>query len=62
MPELAARQRERAARSKRIANPGCHASAFIVLLRPLVDAGLVPADLPVTRDSRSPATRAAAAR
>ena len=27
----------------RIANPGCHASAFILLLRPLVDAGLVPA-------------------
>ena len=28
--------------SKRIANPGCHATGFILLLRPLVDAGLVP--------------------
>jgi N-acetyl-gamma-glutamyl-phosphate reductase len=36
------------ARRKRIANPGCHASAFILLLRPLVDAGLVPPTLPVS--------------
>ena len=28
--------------SKRIANPGCHASAFILAIRPLVDAGLIP--------------------
>jgi N-acetyl-gamma-glutamyl-phosphate reductase len=27
--------------SKRIANPGCHASGFIALVKPLVDAGLV---------------------
>jgi N-acetyl-gamma-glutamyl-phosphate reductase len=47
LPELAPGQRERIRRSKRIANPGCHASAFILLLRPLVDAGLVPAALPV---------------
>ena len=43
LPELAPGQREALRRSKRIANPGCHASAFILLLRPLVDAGLVPA-------------------
>ena len=42
LPELAPGQRERLRGSKRIANPGCHASAFILLLRPLVDAGLVP--------------------
>ena len=51
LPELAPGQRELLRRSKRIANPGCHASAFILLLRPLVDAGLVPADLPVTASS-----------
>jgi N-acetyl-gamma-glutamyl-phosphate reductase len=51
MPELAAGQRETIRRSKRIANPGCHASAFILLLRPLVDAGLVPRDLPLTATS-----------
>lgn len=44
LPELAPGQREALRASKRIANPGCHASAFILLLRPLVDAGLVPAD------------------
>jgi len=44
LPELAPGQRDAIRASKRIANPGCHASAFILLLRPLVDAGLVPAD------------------
>jgi N-acetyl-gamma-glutamyl-phosphate reductase len=43
LPELAPGQRQAIRASKRIANPGCHASAFILLLRPLVDAGLVPA-------------------
>jgi hypothetical protein len=51
MPELAPDQRERLRASKRIANPGCHASAFILLLRPLVDAGLVPASLPLSATS-----------
>ncbi|MFF7708520.1 N-acetyl-gamma-glutamyl-phosphate reductase [Pseudomonas sp. NPDC007930] len=43
LPELAAGQREKLRASKRIANPGCHATAFILLVRPLVDAGLLPA-------------------
>jgi N-acetyl-gamma-glutamyl-phosphate reductase len=43
LPELAPGQRDAIRQAKRIANPGCHASAFILLLRPLVDAGLVPA-------------------
>ena len=43
LPELAPDQRSKLRAAKRIANPGCHASAFILLLRPLVDAGLVPA-------------------
>jgi N-acetyl-gamma-glutamyl-phosphate reductase len=51
LPELAPDQRDLLRKSKRIANPGCHASAFIMLLRPLVDAGLVPAGLPVTASS-----------
>ncbi len=51
LPELAPDQRERIRTSKRIANPGCHASAFILLLRPLVDAGIVPATLPVSATS-----------
>ncbi len=51
LPELAAGQRDKLRRSKRIANPGCHATAFILLLRPLVEAGLVPANLPVSATS-----------
>jgi N-acetyl-gamma-glutamyl-phosphate reductase len=51
LPELAPGQRDLLRQAKRISNPGCHASAFIVLLRPLVDAGLVPADLPITASS-----------
>jgi N-acetyl-gamma-glutamyl-phosphate reductase len=51
LPELAPQQREAIRNSKRIANPGCHASAFILLLRPLVDAGLVPASTVVAATS-----------
>ena len=51
LPELAAGQRDAIRASKRIANPGCHASAFILLLRPLVDAGLVPAATAVSATS-----------
>ena len=42
LPELAPGQRDAIRAGKRIANPGCHATSFILLLRPLVDAGLVP--------------------
>ncbi len=53
LPELAPGQRDAIRASKRIANPGCHASAFILLLRPLVDAGLVPAAQAVSATSIS---------
>jgi N-acetyl-gamma-glutamyl-phosphate reductase len=51
LPELAPDQRAKLRAAKRIANPGCHASAFILLLRPLVDAGLVPADAAISATS-----------
>ena len=51
LPELAPDQRDKLRASKRISNPGCHSSAFILLLRPLVDAGLVPAALPISASS-----------
>jgi N-acetyl-gamma-glutamyl-phosphate reductase len=41
LPELAPGQRALLRASKRIANPGCHATAFILLVRPLVDAGVI---------------------
>ena len=51
LPELAAGQRERLRGATRISNPGCHATAFILLLRPLVDAGLVHPDAPISASS-----------
>jgi N-acetyl-gamma-glutamyl-phosphate reductase len=51
LPELAPGQRDALRATKRIANPGCHATAFILLLRPLVDAGLIPATHPVSATS-----------
>ena len=46
-PELAGR-RAAIAKSKRIANPGCHASGFIALVEPLVRAGIVTKDEKLT--------------
>ncbi len=43
MPELKG-YRERIASSKRIANPGCHASGFVALIQPLVQAGIISKD------------------
>ena len=47
-PELSAEQRAAIASSKRIANPGCHATGFISCVAPLVRAGVVAADYPLT--------------
>ena len=47
MPELQG-QREKIAASKRIANPGCHASGFVALVAPLVQAGIVKKDALLT--------------
>ena len=47
-PELSADQRAAIASSKRIANPGCHATGLISTTAPLVAAGILPADYPLT--------------
>jgi len=52
-PELAAGQREAVVQATRVANPGCYATGAIALLRPLVDAGLLPKDFPVALPSVS---------
>ena len=46
--EMDADQRDAIANSTRVSNPGCYPTGFIALMRPLVKAGLVPADYPVT--------------
>jgi N-acetyl-gamma-glutamyl-phosphate reductase len=47
-PEMTKEQPERIASATRITNPGCYATGFVALLRPLVDAGLVPPEFPIT--------------
>ncbi len=47
-PELSRKHREAIRRSKRIANPGCHASGFIAACYPLVIHGVIPKDFPLT--------------
>jgi N-acetyl-gamma-glutamyl-phosphate reductase len=47
-PELSAEQAAAVAAAPRVANPGCYPTGAIALLRPLVDAGMLPADFPVT--------------
>ncbi len=52
-PELGAGQREAVQKAERVANPGCYATGAIALLRPLVDAGLLPRDFAVSLPSVS---------
>ena len=47
-PELSPEQRDAIAHSRRVANPGCHATGFISCAAPLVRMGIVPADYPFT--------------
>jgi N-acetyl-gamma-glutamyl-phosphate reductase len=47
-PEMDGGQAQRIRQSRRVANPGCWSTCFIALVRPLVDAGHIPADLPIS--------------
>ncbi|MDB5633269.1 MAG: argC [Tardiphaga sp.] len=46
--ELAPDQADKIRSARKVSNPGCYPTGAIALLRPLVDAGLVPTDYPVT--------------
>jgi N-acetyl-gamma-glutamyl-phosphate reductase len=46
-PEMAAGQGEAIAKARKVANPGCYATGAIALLRPLVAAGLIGAEVPI---------------
>jgi N-acetyl-gamma-glutamyl-phosphate reductase len=52
-PELAPGQREAIVKAERVSNPGCYATGAIALLRPLVDAGVLPKDYPLALPSVS---------
>lgn len=47
-PELAPDQADKIRTARKVSNPGCYPTGGIALLRPLVDAGLLPPDYPVT--------------
>ena len=47
-PEMDEDQRAAVAGATRVSNPGCYPTGFIGLMRPLVRAGIVPADRPIT--------------
>ena len=48
LPELSAAMREKIRRSRRIANPGCHATAFLLPVAPLVAAGVMAREAVLT--------------
>ncbi|GAB3500720.1 N-acetyl-gamma-glutamyl-phosphate reductase [Curvibacter fontanus] len=52
-PELTRSQAQAVAQARRVANPGCYPTGGIALLRPLVDAGLLPPDYPVVMSGYS---------
>ena len=47
-PELSDAHRQAIVHSKRVANPGCHASGFIACVYPLVSGGVIAPDFPLT--------------
>jgi N-acetyl-gamma-glutamyl-phosphate reductase len=47
-PELAPDQADKIRAARKVSNPGCYPTGAIALLRPLVDASVLPADYPVT--------------
>ena len=52
-PELTLGQADRVRQARRVANPGCYATGAIALIRPLVDAGLLPRDFALSLPSVS---------
>lgn len=48
LPELSPGQRGEIRKARLVANPGCYPTAFILLMRPLVDAGLIAVDAPLS--------------
>lgn len=53
LPELEPGQRELIQEAKLVSNPGCYPTGFTLMVRPLVDAGLLPQDAPVSINALS---------
>lgn len=52
-PEMAPGQTDRIRAARQVSNPGCYPTGAIALIRPLVDAGIVPADYPICINATS---------
>ncbi len=52
-PELSKMQAAKIASAKRVANPGCYPQGLIAPVKPLIDAGLMPKDYPITYNAVS---------
>jgi N-acetyl-gamma-glutamyl-phosphate reductase len=48
LPEISSEQREKIAKSRFVANPGCYATGFNLIAHPLVKGGIISADYPIT--------------
>jgi N-acetyl-gamma-glutamyl-phosphate reductase len=53
MPELSKLHRDKIRAARRVANPGCYPQGLIALIRPLIGAGIMSADYPVTYNAVS---------
>ena len=53
LPELAPGQREAIGKAKYVSNPGCYPTGFLLLVRPLIDAGLLIEDAPISVNALS---------
>lgn len=53
LPELSSATRHKIRGAQRVANPGCWPTGFLLLVRPLVDAGLLPRDYPLSCHGQS---------
>jgi N-acetyl-gamma-glutamyl-phosphate reductase len=47
-PELEPKRREELRHAMRVTNPGCYSTGFLAIVRPLLRAGIIPPDWPVT--------------
>jgi N-acetyl-gamma-glutamyl-phosphate reductase len=53
LPELDGAARESIRNASKVANPGCWPTGFLLLVRPLIDAGLLPRDYPISLHGQS---------
>ncbi|MBN1759190.1 MAG: N-acetyl-gamma-glutamyl-phosphate reductase [Chitinispirillaceae bacterium] len=53
LPELTKNQRQKIKEATRVANPGCYPTGFLLLVRPLIELGIIAPDYPVTSSAIS---------